>query len=1082
MRYYFKVLILGRDLDLIHFYASIVFGEPGEDKGTYFEWYKEINIFEDTCNLEIDAITDITADLDDIIPTVDGIIYFLNPLIKEDYELFEMVIPDIFSVKRDIPTIIIFYDQNGILPISINDLLVNIWVNYPSLEAFANLNPSEFNQALQALGVAMRNVETPLNIENAWMRFPIFIQMANIYFKNKNYYYAAQAVRKAALIAEIYGKEEYYIISDQAAYLYSKINLYLEASQILEKIDKKKSKNFKNLYAEAMIREGNISFNKGEYEAAAKQYERAGQWTSIESLNKEIVDEAFKLAINSWISACKIENAFRILDGLSHIESLAIMKEITGKIGEAATYLIRHKNFELAREQLYIAIDKYQREALSEELEDLTFWQTENLVKYMKQQVDVQEIHAAKFTYDEIENMWESYNVKKTDLDSTLKKLINSFLGKNNFRMASDIINKLNSLMIKQDLTKLSFEIEEEYKASIKEELQAVIQKGVEILNEFVEIELDLIAEMNKEKIQEADVFIKEEKYLKAAEHLKGQANYLRKIGKEGIRDQILTKSLDILLEGSIFEEFFITFNNLSIGSKKNYIIRIYPIYIDKLRNMEVLKDFKQISKILDESIRIYRNHLLYNESKEISVLYIKYIKHEALSLLESEPDLLGIRDANTLVKKAINISTAYLEKEERVNINFDKIYRKIANFYIKQGDLPSAHAYNDRIKKAEYKAEIHKKIDTLETEESANRIKKVEESRRGEVLIERLSIIQTKAREAQLDKQKELRERTSLKRAYFKMALDYLEGNKLDHAINLYTRNVRVLNARKNYNLAGVSLAIVSLLLIKEDKFDAIEIFLEEIKSELAGLRDLFSETFPVTLVEYIIDVKKYQNEQQFKDAVSYMKFLPIFEEELKILHEFLGEAYRREEETDSHSITAEDSEEARLSHPKEIEIDQNYEKLRSKLGELRIEREEILRGRRALRRMVYGKIFSSLKNQDFKELATKYYDLTEVMIKRQDFNISALLFLLYGLSLLKAKNTAGNVNRSVTTFLDSLGVNKNLVKDTYYVMLIIFLTDVSRYNLKKYFKTSKKIQKLLDVLPLFDEEKQLIDLDQFK
>ncbi|MHA2120456.1 MAG: hypothetical protein ACW990_04535, partial [Promethearchaeota archaeon] len=145
MRYYFKVLILGRDLDLIHFYASSVFGEPGEDKGTYFEWYKEINIFEDTCNLEIDAITDITADLDDIIPTVDGIIYFLNPLIKEDYELFEMVIPDIFSVKRDIPTIIIFYDQNGILPISINDLLVNISVNYPSLEAFANLNPSEFN-------------------------------------------------------------------------------------------------------------------------------------------------------------------------------------------------------------------------------------------------------------------------------------------------------------------------------------------------------------------------------------------------------------------------------------------------------------------------------------------------------------------------------------------------------------------------------------------------------------------------------------------------------------------------------------------------------------------------------------------------------------------------------------------------------------------------------------------------------------------------------------------------------------------------------------------------------------------------
>ncbi|MHA1884034.1 MAG: hypothetical protein ACW96S_03195 [Promethearchaeota archaeon] len=262
MRYIFKVLILGRDPDLIHFYASSAFGELGEDKGTYFEWYKEIKIFEDVCDLEIDAITDISADLDDIIPTEDGIIYFLNPLIKEDFELFEMVIPDIFSVKRDIPTIIIFYDENGILPISINDLLVNIWVNYPSLEAFVNLNPREFHQALQALALAMKNGETPLNIENAWMRFPIFIQMANVYFNNKNYYYAAEAVRKAALIAEIYGKEEYYIISDQAANLYSKINLYLEASQIIEPIDKEKARNFKKLYAEAMIREGNISFNK----------------------------------------------------------------------------------------------------------------------------------------------------------------------------------------------------------------------------------------------------------------------------------------------------------------------------------------------------------------------------------------------------------------------------------------------------------------------------------------------------------------------------------------------------------------------------------------------------------------------------------------------------------------------------------------------------------------------------------------------------------------------------------------------------------------------------------------------------
>ncbi|MFX1325200.1 MAG: hypothetical protein ACFE8N_09590, partial [Promethearchaeota archaeon] len=250
MRYIFKVLLIGRDPDVIHFYASNAFGEPGEDKETYFEWYKEVKCFEDICDLEIDAITDFSADLDQIIPIVDGIIYFLNPLIKEETELLDMVLPDIFGVKRDIPTIINFYGQDGMLPLNVNDLLTEVWVKYPSLEAFVNLNPKDFHQALQSLSLAMVNGEEPLNIENAWMRFPILIQMANFYFDQQNYYYAAQSVRKAALIAEIYNREEFFIISEKAANLYSKMNLFLEASKILENIDRIKSVNLKILYAE----------------------------------------------------------------------------------------------------------------------------------------------------------------------------------------------------------------------------------------------------------------------------------------------------------------------------------------------------------------------------------------------------------------------------------------------------------------------------------------------------------------------------------------------------------------------------------------------------------------------------------------------------------------------------------------------------------------------------------------------------------------------------------------------------------------------------------------------------------------
>ena len=90
-------------------------------------------------------------------------------------------------------------------------LFESIWTNYPDLEAFINIFPSEFHQVLQCLCIAMITGDTPLNIENAWMRFPVFIKLANHYFHNQNLFYAAQALKKMALIANIYEKQEYFI-------------------------------------------------------------------------------------------------------------------------------------------------------------------------------------------------------------------------------------------------------------------------------------------------------------------------------------------------------------------------------------------------------------------------------------------------------------------------------------------------------------------------------------------------------------------------------------------------------------------------------------------------------------------------------------------------------------------------------------------------------------------------------------------------------------------------------------------------------------------------------------------------------
>ncbi len=52
---------------------------------------------------------------------------------------------------------------------------------------------------------------------------------------------------------------------------------------------------------------------------------------------------------------------------------------------------------------------------------DLTSKLTETLIQIFKNQVKANEVYAAKYTYDKIENMWDTYRVKKIDLDSILK-------------------------------------------------------------------------------------------------------------------------------------------------------------------------------------------------------------------------------------------------------------------------------------------------------------------------------------------------------------------------------------------------------------------------------------------------------------------------------------------------------------------------------------------------------------------------------------------------------------------------------------------------------------------------------------
>ena len=379
---------------------------------------------------------------------------------------------------------------------------------------------------------------------------------------------------------------------------------------------------------------------------------------------------------------------------------------------------------------------------------------------------------------------------------------------------------------------------------------------------------------------------------------------------------------------------------------------------------------------------------------------------------------------------------------------------------------MHNAQVYNDRINNKAYKKEIHKIIDKLEAESSAARSEIARETREGIDLEEMLSIIESKAREYRSDQEKELRERTARKTRYFKAALNHISNKEYTKAIDLYKDSIVELNRFKKYNLAGVSLAIVSLLLFKEDKERDVRDLLEKTKGSLSGLG---IQTFPVTLVEYMLQSKKFRDERKFNEALVFMKFLPLFNEEETLLDSFQDKEYREEEIIESVAETNEE-----LTQRQAIEIDQRYGKIGSKLGDIRREKEDLLNKRNATKRIFYKPIFTLLEAKNYKEAATKYYELAETIVsKRKDLKTSSLLILLHGLCLFKVKESYSLIRESINQFLNRRGINKKLVEDTYEIMLIYFIIDVKEYNLANYLP---KITGMLEILPLFEEEVELI------
>ncbi len=1089
----FRILVLGKPENTIPYLMNTGV-EDGEDQEEIYECYKEIKVFDSICNLEIDVTAKLTADFDEIIPNVDGIIYFLDPMEKGEWDLFELVSEIIQQVRRDIPIIIFFYSPGRIISIPSNILLEGVWKNYPTYESFINLSPSQFYKLLSTLSEAMITAKIPINIENAWMRLSTFITQANLYYQQENYFESARAVESASRIANIYYIHEYYIYCEQAAFLYSKAYRYLEAANVLQEIDKEKNILFKRYYVENMIKFGNKLFNKKEFDEAASQYEIAGNYASLELDDKEITLQAYKYTIYSWILATKVEDAFSILPKINRKDKIEILIEITEKIIAAADFLNSENKLIRAKEILNASKKIYQKEGLSEEQEKLTNKLAEVLIIIFKSKIYESDIYSAVETYDEIKNIWNTFNIERVNLDNELVKLIRAFAEALNFNMVSRLINELNSLELKKKMTEFASKIEDSDRARRKKELENITEQGVNSLKDYIKTEKEIFLNISKEKLDLANHNVNKGKIIDGVEILVEYSKLLIQFGEENLSDDIITQGLNFLIKGNFLHEFIRYSKLLKRNTKKRYFTGILPQLLNSINSIYNEETFPELENDIDNLMKIYRSLMIYEGSTELSEFYIELLKIQALKIIVNQNDYKGIKATLSLVQKAKDISSAYLDNKE---INFDEIFKKIAETYILLDDLPRASTYNQLIENQTYQRVINKKIHKLEAVKSASKAEKAEEAVKEELSKEELSILKQKAKEAFNEQEVLFKIRKGLKRAYFQKPLNFLYKRDYEKSIAAYKEVAIRLTKINNYNLSALSIAIACLILLKENQFEKILSFMKSIRKELKSHEKIIFETFPVKIIEYIIEMKKFGDEKSIKEAIRFMKTLPLFDLEKIVLSLYLGEEIeiatpettgerikpksidvkieqpliQKAEVKQTDSLRKEKAEKSK----KRILLEQKLAKLKQKQVDVRKSIRETLQKRTALKKRYYNAILELLEGNSFDEAANRYQSIARTFIKRKDFENASLVLLLWGLCLFKTNQPLQSIKLKLGELLDPLGISKKLIEDTFYILMLSFLIEAKLAGDNKLYDIGFNLLRS-DILPLFNEEKVLI------
>ena len=1052
----FNCLILGDPIAALQTLHEGQFENVAQD--AISQWQKEYLIQEDEITLSLDVPVVNTANYDDLIPMADGIIYFLNPNSAEEIEIFRELMKIIQGVRRDIPTIIIFHDKTQLIRFPINSLFEWIWEEY-FFEAWIMdyASKNKINEIMKTLILALMRGEQIINYDLSWIQQPFLVRKANDAIISENWEFAAKYTQKNALISKNLEQQDWTIYAEQAAWLFAQNKDFLSAAKIIRDFNSVYAQRYRKLYVDNLIAEGRRQNNEKQFLQAAKTFEMAGNWARIELNDEELMKKAYQYSIYAYISSIEFAKAFTLLEKFNHDEMIEILTNLTDKILGAADFLKSRNELSLAKEKLYICFQRYQKLGLFEDIKKLGQKEVEVLKAIVLADLNQKDPNAAKDTIEEIINIWESFDIEPENLDEFLFKVGQLFITNHDFQNLDSVFTQMESSELKSELTQARMDEEELIKAETKkDELSELGDLGKDLL-EYGKEDGMIYFKLNQNLFNQADRLIMDKKFEKAADLILNQSHWLKQIGKVRLYQDVLEHALLIQIKGLLIAEFLNSISSLPEERKKQFLKN----NIDQIQTG--FKEFKdrttaqQFEQEIIKIIQFYRNHLLYEESRLFSEMLIdRLIAHG--SEIASKKNVQAILEAIDLTHKIETIANSYLDDTVK---NLDPIYSIIVSFYIDEGNHKEARAYSDKLIDKEIAAEYYKRMEDIEGKVSSAIAQQAHDKQQMKIYADQLSQLMNLARDQKIAQDNLMRMRKGLKKHYFQAAIDKVSENDPMSAAEMYFDVAKKLSISKKFELAGVSTAVGTLIYIMLRKISRLTEEIEKLEQDLGQFTTFFHETFPIKVVDYIINMINAQKPDKIRAALKLFEIFALFPEEKLFLETLLGGKVNLEEIIS----TSQDNK-------GQVTLPSNYSILIERLSQ----DPRALSKRRVIEMKYWGEAQDHFARQEYQDASNRYLDVVVELYNRNMNDNGEISILMGYMSLLKMKS-AEEVLREFEKY--SFRMEKeypNLINSDVVQLLEIFL---------RYFEIDSPQAKdmILQIgeafqqkLPLFDWEVALI------